>query len=216
METSQTTTTKYTSQYQLRPRPRERQQQWQQQQQQQQKKSRPLRRNPQQNRRQKERRTKRRGQKSTSQTGPCTSSSSSKLHLAYTTPNLPGSFSGVQNLKRYTKSETFNTVKRYLATQDAYTLHKQRRLRFPRRKTFSKRISDLYQADLADVSALSRYNDGHKYLLVAIDVFTKVSWEIPLKSKNANFVTSAFEKVLTPGPTAAMLQTDSGTEFTKS
>jgi len=122
----------------------------------------------------------------------------------------------VQNLKRYTKGETFNAVKHYLSSQDAYTLHKQRRLRFPRRKTISKGISDLYQADLVDLSALSRYNDKYRYLLTVIDVFSKVSWVVPLKSKNANFVTAAFEKVLTSAPTPAMLQTDLGTEFTNS
>lgn len=100
----------------------------------------------------------------------------------------------MQNLKRYTKGETFNAVKHYLSSQDAYTLHKQRRLRFPRRKTISKGISDLYQADLVDLSALSRYNDKYRYLLTVIDVFSKVSWVVPLKSKNANFVTAAFEK----------------------
>ena len=69
---------------------------------------------------------------------------------------------------------------------------------------------------MVDLSALSRYNDKYKYLLRVIDVFSKVSWVVPLKSKNANFVTAAFEKVLTTAPTPAMLQTDLGTEFTNS
>ena len=34
----------------------------------------------------------------------------------------------------------------------AYTLHKPRRIHFPRRKTYAKGIADFYQIDLADVS----------------------------------------------------------------
>ena len=58
----------------------------------------------------------------------------------------------------------------YLARQDAYTLHKPIRRRFARRRTYSKGIADLYQIDLADLSYLSTYNDGYRYLLNCIDV----------------------------------------------
>ena len=116
------------------------------------------------------------GQKSTRVTSRVTSSSSrkrNKLHVNYTTPSLPGSFTAVRNLKRYAKGETFNAVKRYLAAQDAYTLHKQRRIRFPRRKTYSKGIADLYQADLVDMINISRYSDSHRFLSTTIDCFRK-------------------------------------------
>ena len=75
-----------------------------------------------------------------------------------------GSFSGIRNLKRYSgRSE--REMKTFLSGLDAYTLHKPRRIRFPRRKTYSKGIADLYQIDLADMSNISSYNDGVRYLL---------------------------------------------------
>ena len=89
---------------------------------------------------------------STCQTGPHTSNE--LIHTTYTTPSEPGSFSAVQNLKRYT-GESYKNINRYLSDQDAYTLHKQRRIHFPRRKTYSKGIGDLYQADLVDLSNIS-------------------------------------------------------------
>ena len=59
----------------------------------------------------------------------------------------PGSFGGIRNLKRYSgRSE--QEVKKFLVAQDTYTLHKPRIIRFPRRKTYSKGIADLYQIDL--------------------------------------------------------------------
>ena len=127
-------------------------------------------------------------------------------------PSAPGSFSAVQNLKRYS-DESYGEIKRYLSNQDAYTLHKQRRIHFPRRKTYSKGIGDLYQADLVDMSNVSRYNDSFRYLLTCIDVFTKKAWVMPLLSKSARHVTEAFEKILASGGKCLMLQTDKGTEF---
>jgi len=119
----------------------------------------------------------------------------------------------VRNLKRYTDGESVNSVKRYLLAQDAYTLHKQRRIRFPRRKTYSKGIADLYQADLVDMTNISRYNDSYRFLLTIIDCFSKVAWVVPLPTKSADRVTDAFEKVLASAPKCTMLQTDRGKEF---
>jgi len=84
----------------------------------------------------------------------------------------PGSFDGVRNLQRYS-GRSRRAVGDYLAKQDPYTLHKPRRIRFPRRKTYSKAIADLYQIDVVDVSNLSPHNDGTRYLLMCINVFTK-------------------------------------------
>ena len=125
---------------------------------------------------------------------------------------MPGSFSAAQNLKRYT-GDSYNKINRYLSGQDAYTLHKQHRIRFPRRKTYSKGIGDLFQADLADLSNISRYNDSYRYLLTVIDVFSKRAWVVPLLSKSARHVTEAFEKILASGVKCNMLQTDKGSEF---
>ena len=86
---------------------------------------------------------------STGLTGPHTRDE--LIHAAYTTLSVPGSFSAAQNLKRYT-GDSYNKINRYLSSQDAYTLHKQRRIRFPRRKTYSKAIADLFQGDLVDLS----------------------------------------------------------------
>ena len=103
------------------------------------------------------------------------------LDAVYTDPRAPGSFGGVRILKRY-GGRSEREVKKFLSGRDAYTLHKSRRVRFPRRKTYSKGIADLYQIDLVDVSSLSPFNDGMRYLLTCIDVFTKRAWAVPVLS----------------------------------
>jgi len=94
-------------------------------------------------------------------------------------------------------------------------MHKPRRIRFPRRKTYSKGIRDLYQIYLADVSNLSPFNDGMRYLLTCIDVFTKRAWAIPIKAKSARGVADAFEKIVDEGE-CNMVQRDKSTEFRNS
>ena len=73
----------------------------------------------------------------------------------------PGSFGGVDNLQRYS-AKPRKEVSQWLMGQDAYTLHKPVLKRFRRRRTYCKGINDLFQADLADMSALARENEGNR------------------------------------------------------
>ena len=43
---------------------------------------------------------------------------------------------------------------------------------------------------------LSKYNKGIKYLLCAIDLFSKYVWVIPLKDKEGVSIVNAFQKIL--------------------
>ena len=48
--------------------------------------------------------------------------------------------------------------------------------------------------DLADLQSLSKFNKGIKYLLCAIDLFSKYAWVIPLKDKKGTSIVNAFRK----------------------
>jgi len=56
---------------------------------------------------------------------------------------------------------------------------------------------DIWECDLVDVQWLSEYNDGIKYLLTVIDVFSKYIHVVPLLSKTGPVVTSAIQTLLT-------------------
>ena len=66
-------------------------------------------------------------------------------------------------------SAVYKNVRRYggevknLPRNDAYTLHKSARVRFRRRKTYSKGPGDLFQIDLVDLGNISSHNDGYRY-----------------------------------------------------
>ena len=96
--------------------------------------------------------------------------------------------------------------------QDTYTLHKPAR-RHRRNRVIVGEIDELWQMDLADMQAIAAENDGYRYLLVCIDVFSKFVWVIPLKTKTGPALVTAFKKILESGRKPQKIQTDQGTEF---
>ena len=72
--------------------------------------------------------------------------------------------------------------------QLANELHKQIIKKFKRRKVYSSFRDNIWGVDLADMQSLSKYNKGIKYLLCAIDIFSKYVWVVPLKDKRERLV----------------------------
>jgi len=134
--------------------------------------------------------------------------------MVYIASRLSGSFGGVRKLQRYSRWSE-REVKKFLPGQNAYTLHKPRRIRFPRRRTYSKGIGDIFQIDLVDLTSLSSFNDGMRYLLTCIDVFSKRAWAVPVARKSARDVVEAFEKILADQK-CTMIQSDKCTKFLNS
>ena len=74
-------------------------------------------------------------------------------------------------------------------------------------------IDEQWQMDLADMQSLKDYNDGYRYLLVFIDVFSKYAWIVPIKSKTGPALVEAFKVILSSGRKPHKIMTDQGTEF---
>ena len=55
--------------------------------------------------------------------------------------------------------------------------------KFRERKICSSFRHNIWGVYLADLQSLSEYNKGYKYLLYAIDLFSKYAWAVPLKDK---------------------------------
>lgn len=144
----------------------------------------------------------RRKQKSTKRT----------LSETYYNPERPGSYGGVDRLKRYSGLKR-DAVKDWLSYQDAYTLHKPVRYHFPRRRIIVGGIDHQWQADLIDLRTLKKENDGYVYVLTCIDILSKYAWALPLKDKTGQTLVSAFEDIFEEGRKPLKLQTDKGSEF---
>ena len=129
----------------------------------------------------------------------------------YTDPSHAGSFRGLDSIRRYANVNA-GAAREWLMGEKSYTLHKQTKTKFRRRRTLSKGINELWQADLVDLSLLSNENNSHRYLLTCIDVFSKYARVEPLKNKTGNALTVAFTKMIAEQQ-CKLLQTDKGTEF---
>lgn len=106
-----------------------------------------------------------------------------------------------------------NTVRKWFQNQDNYSLQKPVRQTFKKARVVVSGIDDQFDADLADVSKISHENDGVKYLLVVIDIFSKYLWIQPLKNKRAKDVVNGFKLIFDQGRKCKKLKTDNDSEF---
>ena len=75
-------------------------------------------------------------------------------------------------------------------------LHKPAIRKFKKRKVYSQFKDNIWGVDLADMQSLSRKNKGIKYLLRAIDLYSKYAFVIPLENKKGISVTNGFNKII--------------------
>lgn len=93
-------------------------------------------------------------------------------------------------------------------------IHRYARKNFKRRKYSMRGIADTLQADLIEMQPFKGSNRGYRYILIAIDVFSKMAYAEPMKDKTASSTTEAMEKIFKKvGAIVRNLQTDDGKEF---
>ena len=63
-----------------------------------------------------------------------------------------------------------------------------------KRQVYSSFRDNIWGVDLANIQSLSKYNKGNKYLLCAIDLFSKYAWVVPIKDKKGISIVSALKK----------------------
>ena len=123
-----------------------------------------------------------------------------KFDEIYTNPSNPGSFSGLSGFTRALKDKkikaTKSEIKKYLNSKEAYSLHKPKRLNYPRKKVVVSGINDTWQIDLVDVSALKSENDGNRFILTSIDVLSKNAQAGEMKNKEKVTSRDAFVKMI--------------------
>ena len=72
-----------------------------------------------------------------------------------------------------------NEIKQNL--QLAEELHKLIIKHFKKRTVYLGFKDNIWAADLADIQSISKFNKGFRFLLCAIDIFSKYAWVVPLK-----------------------------------
>ena len=76
--------------------------------------------------------------------------------------------------------------------QLAKELHKPIIRKFKKRKVYSSFKDNIWGVDLADMLLISKYNKGIRYLLCAIDLFSKYAFAVPVKDRKGVSIVYAF------------------------
>ena len=139
------------------------------------------------------------------------------LQTLYKTPSQPGSFQGplkvYQQARKAGLAVTQKDVDTYMQGESTYTLNRGVYRKIPRNRVVVEGIDSQWDIDLADMSQLAEQNDGYKYFMLAIDVFSRYVWVRPVKTKHAEVIMTALESVLKEGRHPEAIRTDGGREF---
>lgn len=92
-------------------------------------------------------------------------------------------------------------------------IHKPVRKPAERRHVVVSGIDNTWAIDLADMSDLAADNDGEKWIMTVIDVFSRFAWAVPMKNKTAAASWEAFSVILSSGRKPEKLWSDKGKEF---
>ena len=144
------------------------------------------------------------------ETGFLSKSEKTKLQRLYSSGKAAyGSLKNLQKTSNLSKTK----VEKFLQSKESFTKFRQANRKFDRLSAFAKHINEIWCMDLAFVDKLATLNNGVKYLLVSIDVFSRLVRVQPMKSKDAKETVRAFEKMITAKSKPKKIWVDKGTEF---
>ena len=86
--------------------------------------------------------------------------------------------------KFFDKKTAGSAIKSMLQNEQlAEELHKPIVRKFKKRKVYSAFKDNIWSANLGDMQLIIKFNEGFRFLLCVIDIFSKYAWFVPLKDK---------------------------------
>ena len=121
------------------------------------------------------------------------------LRWLYYEPNSSADYSGMNGQWQAVRNRHLNVWKAqvvaWLKGQPNYMLHRPARHHFRRNRVIVGGIDSQWQADLVDMQSVAKHNDGFRYLLTCIDIFSKYAWVIPIRTKTGTPLIDAFKTI---------------------
>jgi len=141
------------------------------------------------------------------------------LASIYYDPKHPGSYSGPTKLLQVVRQEGkhkigLGRIKKWLSAQETYTLHRSVQHKIKRNKVIVEGLDDQWDMDLMDMTSIAKYNQDYKFVLLAIDIFSRYVWVEALKTKQAKDVLDGLKIIFEKGRIPFKIRTDKGGEFT--
>ena len=133
----------------------------------------------------------------------------------YYSPNTQ--FTSIKSLYDAVKNKkiTYNEVKLFIQKQESNQIFKKQTHVVHYFPIYAKHKFDVLQLDLADMSNLATANKNYKYLLVAIDVYSRLAFVVPMKNKTTSTINNAVVEIL-DRTEPNTITTDQGSEFINS
>lgn len=101
----------------------------------------------------------------------------------------------------------------FLSKQEGHQMHKQvKKTELPFAPIVANIVNENWQIDLMDVSNSSQSNEGVKFLLCIVDVYSRFAWVFPLKNKMAKTVNEVLEPIVKEHK-PLNINVDKGSEF---
>ena len=135
----------------------------------------------------------------------------------YFTAKNPGSFLSATKLWKilnltYPGIFSLTFIQKWLNNQDSYAVQKQVRHSYKTPRVQVAGLNDQADMDLMSIENISKQNDGIKYLLIVIDIFSRFLLVRPLLNKKTQTVLSAIKDILNSRK-FIKIRTDKGSEF---
>ena len=137
------------------------------------------------------------------------------LRAFYFNPAKRGSFTGITQFYSAIKADgkydlSKHMIAKWLRSNDVYTTTRKTTPNFLRPVVVTIAIDETWEIDLADFSQFSSDNDGYKFILMCIDVFSRYLWARPLRTKLADDVVKQLKSILAEGRTPLTIRSDAG------
>ena len=156
------------------------------------------------------------------------------LENLYFTPRQAGSLSSAAALRRALlkrerrrrrgrrgiaiKVPSESQIKEWLLEKRAFTVHRPARKKYKMKSVIVGGVNIQLQADLVDMQPWASENDGFRYILLAIDCFSRFAYSRPLKKKDGESTADALRDILNEAEKRIerkieRIQADQGKEF---
>ena len=140
------------------------------------------------------------------------------LEEVYYDIGRPGSYESVGRVWESIKEEgnplqlTRQQVNEWLMKQSVYARHLHVNHRFPRQKILMNEMDEQWDTDLMDLHMLSKHNNGFKYIVIFIDLFSRFLWAEPVKAKTGKEIERVM-KIVFRERKPQTLRSDQGKEY---
>ncbi len=118
-----------------------------------------------------------------------------KINLLYKINYLPSLKKLITIVHKSNPQITEHEIKKYYENHITTQLTKPQPKSKPTGHITALVKDELWQMDIFDLSRYQRYNKEYKYLLVAVDVFSRKAFVEPMKNRNTPAVLEAFEEM---------------------